>query len=111
MHRLTQEAFFCSLNQSEIQEAFDGVVKLINFRFPKSVDAQPLVDKWEACKPLVSHTVALAKVFTKASSRPKRSRIRTSEELQELIKNCVWLVVALILKLIHPLLIREQVPL
>ncbi|KAK2795921.1 hypothetical protein FQN51_009579 [Onygenales sp. PD_10] len=90
MHRLTQEAFFCNLSQDEIQTAFSSIVKLINFLFPKSVDARPLVDHWADCKPLIPHAITLAKVFSRASARPRRSRIQTSQELQELMKNCVW---------------------
>jgi hypothetical protein len=90
LHRLTQEAFFCSLNLEEVQKAFESVAKLLNFSFPKSINARPLVDQWPACKVMISHAIALATVFAKAAARKAKLRLGSCPELQELMKNCVW---------------------
>jgi tetratricopeptide (TPR) repeat protein len=103
IHRLLQQSLYCSLSQEEAQQAFDGAVKLINRAFPKSVNSRPLLDRWPACEVAIQHAMTLAKKFHQAANK-KKHRLRTSPELQELMKNSVWYSLLLSFLLRHCLL-------
>lgn len=89
VHRLLQRSIYYGLAQEDAQSAFDTTVKLINFAFPKQVNSKPFLDRWKECATSIEHAMDLATRF-KESSKTRKGRLKTSPELQELMKNCVW---------------------
>ncbi|KAJ4302826.1 hypothetical protein N0V90_001717 [Kalmusia sp. IMI 367209] len=92
IHRLTQQAFLYDANglyeTKALQASFDGLVSLLDRKFPRYGREKSLLYDWDTCSRYLSHVLALAKHF-KASKRTKR-KLESNELFVELLKNATW---------------------
>ena len=61
---------------------------LLNYWFPKMGGSVSLYDRWEECARYLKHALSLAKLFKSSSSSD--SALKSSPNLDELLKNCAW---------------------
>lgn len=95
LHRLTQEAFLYNqyglLESQNLQDAFDGLVALLDRRFPGCGREKSLLDEWATCSRYLPHVSALARTFktflkTKFPAKP----IQSSEVFAVLLSKATW---------------------
>jgi tetratricopeptide (TPR) repeat protein len=95
VHRLTQEAFLYNeyglLENTRLQAAFDGLVFLLDHRFPGYGREKSLLDQWDICARYLPHVSALTRVFKKfLNSDSPSGRIRSSEAFVGLLTKASW---------------------
>ena len=92
LHRMVQKAFIdssCGLQSSGLQQrAFHGAATLLNHQFPKMGGSVSLYDHWGKCAKYLKHALSLAELFKSSNSSDKV--LKSSPDLDELLKNCAW---------------------
>lgn len=95
LHRLTQEAFIHNeyglLEPTKLQAAFNGVVSLLDRKFPRYGREKSLLDEWATCSSYVPHVSAVARTYkTFSKGKSAALSIKSSETFAELLKNATW---------------------
>ena len=92
IHRLTQQAFLYDehglADPQKLQETFDGLVSLLDQKFPRYGRERSLTDVWDICEAYLPHVSALARGFK--TFQKSKTPIKTSETFAELLKNATW---------------------
>ena len=91
LHRLVQKAFIDSphgYGSSGCQKGLDAAATLVNHHFPKMGGSLSLFERWSDCTPYLPHALSLAKVYK--TPQQSKQRLKSSADLDELLKNCAW---------------------
>ena len=92
LHRMVQKAFIdssCGLQSLGLQQqAFHAAATLLNHQFPKMGGSVSLYDQWAECAKYLKHALSLAELFKSSNSSDKA--LKSSANLDELLKNCAW---------------------
>ena len=92
LHGMVQKAFIdssCGLQSSGLlQQAFHTAATLLNYQFPKMGGPLSLYGRWGKCAEYLKHALSLAELFKSSNSSNKV--LKSSANLDELLKNCAW---------------------
>ena len=92
LHQMVQKEFIdssCGLQSSGVQQrAFQIAASLLNYRFPKMGGSVSLYGRWGECAKYLKHALSLANLLD--SSNSSDSALKSSANLDELLKNCAW---------------------
>ncbi|KIX07673.1 uncharacterized protein Z518_02327 [Rhinocladiella mackenziei CBS 650.93] len=92
IHRLTQQAFLYDehglSDPPNLQATFDGLVSLLDRKFPRYGREKSLTDVWDICASYLPHVSALARTFD--TFQKSKTPIKSSELFAELLKNATW---------------------
>ncbi|KAF2469963.1 uncharacterized protein BDR25DRAFT_314735 [Lindgomyces ingoldianus] len=89
LHRLVQKAYdFSKYGKLSRQESFSTLATLLNAKFPKMGGTTSLYGHWQECSLWLPHCLSLAETFVR--QKEVRQRLRSSPDLDEVLKNCAW---------------------